>query len=47
MADNPKNWIFYCHELHHARDGMVSEVVRYFSFTPAFTPDSNIPNKPK
>ncbi|MDQ0255612.1 FtsP/CotA-like multicopper oxidase with cupredoxin domain [Evansella vedderi] len=46
VADNPGNWMFHCHELHHASGGMVSEV-RYYGYTPAFTPDPNVPNKPE
>jgi FtsP/CotA-like multicopper oxidase with cupredoxin domain len=26
VADNPGTWLFHCHELHHAENGMVSEV---------------------
>ncbi|MCM2534477.1 multicopper oxidase family protein [Neobacillus pocheonensis] len=28
VADNPGNWLFHCHELHHAESGMVS-LVKY------------------
>lgn len=26
-ADNPGNWVFHCHELHHAAGGMVTQVL--------------------
>jgi FtsP/CotA-like multicopper oxidase with cupredoxin domain len=26
LADNPGNWLFHCHDLHHASAGMVTEV---------------------
>ncbi|TES45766.1 multicopper oxidase family protein [Halalkalibacterium halodurans] len=45
-AKNPGNWMFHCHEFHHANGGMVSEV-RYEGFEPAFTPDPDVPNKPE
>jgi FtsP/CotA-like multicopper oxidase with cupredoxin domain len=46
IADNPGNWMFHCHELHHASGGMVSEV-RYNGYVPTFTPDPNINNQPE
>ncbi|MBB6449664.1 FtsP/CotA-like multicopper oxidase with cupredoxin domain [Geomicrobium halophilum] len=45
-AQNPGNWMFHCHEFHHASDGMVAEV-QYEGFEPAFTPDPNVPNQPE
>ncbi|MCM3763060.1 multicopper oxidase family protein [Alkalihalobacillus oceani] len=45
-AKNPGNWMFHCHEFHHANGGMVAEV-RYKGFEPTFTPDPNVPNKPE
>ncbi|WP_017726125.1 multicopper oxidase family protein [Halalkalibacterium ligniniphilum] len=45
-AKNPGNWLFHCHEFHHASGGMVAEV-QYQGFEPAFTPDPNIPNIPE
>lgn len=45
-ADNPGNWMFHCHELHHASGGMVSEV-KYKGYAPVFTPDPNINNQPE
>lgn len=34
-AENSGNWMFHCHELHHASGGMVAEV-RYSGYQPAF-----------
>jgi FtsP/CotA-like multicopper oxidase with cupredoxin domain len=45
-AKNPGNWMFHCHEFHHARDGMVAEI-QYQGFEPTFTPNPDIPNKPE
>jgi FtsP/CotA-like multicopper oxidase with cupredoxin domain len=45
-ADNSGNWMFHCHELHHASGGMVSEL-RYEGFIPKFTPDPTVNNKPE
>lgn len=45
-ANNSGNWMFHCHEFHHASGGMVAEV-RYNGFEPAFTIDPNVPNKPE
>lgn len=45
-ADNPGNWMFHCHELHHASGGMVAEV-KYENYVPAFTPNPNVDNKPE
>ncbi|MBY0029767.1 multicopper oxidase family protein [Priestia megaterium] len=45
-ADNPGNWMFHCHDLHHASAGMVTEV-KYKGYKPSFTPDSNANNKPE
>lgn len=45
-AENPGNWMFHCHEFHHASGGMVSEV-RFEGFEPTFTPDPDVPNKPE
>jgi len=46
VADNPGNWMFHCHELHHASGGMMSEV-RYSDYQSNFVPDPSIPNKPE
>ncbi|PMC36362.1 copper oxidase [Bacillus sp. UMB0899] len=45
-ADNPGNWMFHCHDLHHATAGMVTQVT-YEGFKPEFTPDPNANNKPE
>ncbi len=45
-ADNPGNWMFHCHDLHHASAGMVTHVI-YDGFKPDFTPDSNANNQPE
>lgn len=45
-ADNPGNWLFHCHDLHHATAGMV-DVIKYNGYEPNFTPDPNAKNKPE
>ncbi|USL44384.1 multicopper oxidase family protein [Priestia megaterium] len=45
-ADSPGNWMFHCHDLHHASAGMVT-AVKYKGYKPSFTPDSNANNKPE
>ncbi|MGO4886773.1 multicopper oxidase family protein [Anaerobacillus sp. MEB173] len=35
VADNEGNWVFHCHELHHASSGMISEI-KYEGFEPNF-----------
>lgn len=45
-ADNPGNWLFHCHDLHHASAGMV-DMVKYNGYQPNFTPDPNANNKPE
>lgn len=45
-ADNPGNWLFHCHDLHHATAGMV-DLIKYEGFQPSFTPDPNANNKPE
>jgi FtsP/CotA-like multicopper oxidase with cupredoxin domain len=45
-ADNPGNWLFHCHDLHHAAAGMVTQV-NYEGFEPDFTPDPETNNKPE
>lgn len=39
-ADNPGNWMFHCHDLHHASAGMVTEV-KYTDYKSDYTPDPN------
>ncbi|MDR6121657.1 FtsP/CotA-like multicopper oxidase with cupredoxin domain [Bacillus sp. SLBN-46] len=45
-ADNPGDWMFHCHDLHHASAGMVTEL-KYDGFTPSFKADPNAGNKPE
>ncbi|EST11515.1 multicopper oxidase family protein [Sporolactobacillus laevolacticus] len=45
-ADNPGNWMFHCHDLHHANAGMVTEV-NYTDFQSNYVPDSANDNKPE
>lgn len=45
-ADNPGDWMFHCHDLHHATAGMITEL-DYTDFTNTFTPDPNAGNKPE
>ncbi|WP_139488595.1 multicopper oxidase family protein [Brevibacillus dissolubilis] len=44
VADNPGDWMFHCHDLHHAAAGMVSEV-KYQGYK-SFVPDPNAGNNP-
>ncbi|PHB62523.1 copper oxidase, partial [Bacillus toyonensis] len=46
VADNPGEWMFHCHDLHHASAGMVTEV-KYTDYTSDYVPNPNIPNKPE
>ncbi|WP_394138719.1 multicopper oxidase family protein [Cytobacillus oceanisediminis] len=45
-ADNPGNWLFHCHDLHHATAGMVN-MVQYDGYKATFTPDPDANNKPE
>lgn len=45
-ADNPGNWMFHCHDLGHASQGMVTEV-KYDGFKPDFTVDPTANNMPE
>ncbi|WP_408011674.1 multicopper oxidase family protein [Pseudalkalibacillus sp. A8] len=45
-ANNPGNWMFHCHDLHHATAGMVTQI-NYKGFKPDFTPDPEADNKPE
>ncbi len=40
QADNPGNWMFHCHDLHHASAGMVTEL-KYKDYKSSYTPDPN------
>ena len=37
-ADNPGNWVYHCHELHHAAAGMMQKIV-YSDYISNYTPD--------
>lgn len=45
-ANNPGDWMFHCHDLHHASAGMVTDV-KYDGFKPAFKVDANAGNMPE
>ncbi len=45
-ADNPGNWMFHCHDLHHASAGMVT-MVKYKDFQSNYQPGTNANNKPE
>jgi FtsP/CotA-like multicopper oxidase with cupredoxin domain len=44
-ADNPGDWMFHCHELHHAAGGM-AQVVKYQGYD-SFQPDPDAGNIPE
>ncbi|UYZ11658.1 multicopper oxidase family protein [Brevibacillus sp. WF146] len=43
-ADNPGEWMFHCHDLHHAAAGMVSTV--HYEGSPKFVEDPAVGNNP-
>ncbi|MFD0959633.1 multicopper oxidase family protein [Paenibacillus chungangensis] len=45
-ADNPGNWMFHCHDLHHASAGMVTKVL-YSDYKSSFVNDPAAGNKPE
>jgi FtsP/CotA-like multicopper oxidase with cupredoxin domain len=45
-ADNPGNWMFHCHDLHHASAGMVTQV-NYANYEIDFVPDPDAGNMPQ
>lgn len=45
-ADNPGDWMFHCHDLHHASSGMVTDV-KYTDYKNDYMPDPNVANKPE
>ncbi|MEI0737316.1 multicopper oxidase domain-containing protein [Paenibacillus sp. JTLBN-2024] len=45
-ANNPGDWMFHCHDLHHAAAGMVTEL-KYTDFNNTFEPDPNAGNMPE
>lgn len=46
MADNPGNWLFHCHDLHHASNGMVT-MVKYNNFEVFYTDTGKVDNQPE
>ncbi|MCC2249344.1 multicopper oxidase family protein [Virgibacillus sp. AGTR] len=46
LADNPGNWLFHCHDLHHASNGMVS-MVNYNNFKAFYQDNGNVDNQPE
>lgn len=45
-ADNPGNWMFHCHDLHHASAGMVTQL-KYTDYKTDFVADPKAGNKPE
>ncbi|OME78756.1 copper oxidase [Paenibacillus sp. FSL A5-0031] len=45
-ADNEGNWMFHCHDLHHAASGMVTQLL-YTDYKTDFVPDPKAGNKPE
>lgn len=45
-ANNPGDWMFHCHDLHHASAGMVTDL-KYNDFLNPFQPDSDLNNTPE
>ncbi|MFB5760605.1 multicopper oxidase family protein [Paenibacillus medicaginis] len=45
-ANNEGNWMFHCHDLHHASAGMVTEL-KYTDYKTGFVADTNAGNKPE
>lgn len=45
-ANNEGNWMFHCHDLHHASAGMVTEL-KYTDYKTDFVADPNAGNKPE
>ncbi|WP_088051904.1 multicopper oxidase family protein [Virgibacillus dakarensis] len=46
LADNPGNWLFHCHDLHHASNGMVM-LVKYNNFEGFYKDTGKVDNKPE
>ncbi|MCB5935930.1 multicopper oxidase family protein [Caldibacillus thermoamylovorans] len=46
VADNPGNWLFHCHDLHHASSGMVT-TVKYNNLKEFYTDTGKVDNKPE
>lgn len=45
-ANNPGDWMFHCHDLHHASAGMVTDM-KYADYKSGFVADPNSGNKPE
>ncbi|MBH0157212.1 MAG: multicopper oxidase family protein [Bacillota bacterium] len=43
VADNPGNWMFHCHDLHHASAGMMT-MVKYNNFKPFYKDEGKVNN---
>ncbi|TBL69077.1 multicopper oxidase family protein [Paenibacillus thalictri] len=46
IANNPGDWMFHCHDLHHASAGMVTEL-KYTDYKTNFVADPTAGNKPE
>lgn len=46
VADNPGNWLFHCHDLHHASNGMVT-MVKYNNFEEFYKDTGKVDNQPE
>ena len=46
LADNPGNWLFHCHDLHHASSGMVA-MMKYNNFEEFYTDTGKVDNQPE
>ncbi|MBL0385570.1 multicopper oxidase family protein [Tumebacillus sp. ITR2] len=46
QANNDGDWMFHCHDLHHAAAGMMTEL-KYEGYKPSFTPDASANNMPE
>lgn len=46
IADNPGNWLFHCHDLHHASNGMVT-MVKYNGFEEFYKDAGKLDNQPE
>lgn len=46
LADNPGNWLFHCHDLHHASSGMTM-LVKYNNFDDFYKDTNKVDNTPE
>jgi FtsP/CotA-like multicopper oxidase with cupredoxin domain len=46
LADNPGHWLFHCHDLHHASNGMVS-IIKYNGFEEFYKDTGKVNNQPE